>query len=53
MVWARCIAAFLFALAMLVAFGWWVEPNAAHAVGLIAAGLLSFTLSTIPVGRVP
>lgn len=53
MVYARVSAAVLAVLAMLAAFGWWSDPSAPHALGLLAAAFLAFVLSTIPVGRVP
>lgn len=48
----RILAAVLFALALLMGFGWLVDQDVARAVGLTAAGLLALTLSTIPVGPV-
>lgn len=53
MIFARVVAACFMVLAMFVAFGWHTDESAAHAVGLVAAGLLAFVLSTIPAGRVP
>jgi hypothetical protein len=49
----RILAAVLFALAILMAFGWLVSEDTARAVGLVAAGMLACVLSTIPVGPVP
>lgn len=48
----RIIAGVCFAVAALMAFGWIVAEDTGRAVGLIAAGLLSLVLSTIPVGPV-
>ena len=48
----RILAGVLFALAFLMAFGWLVSEDVARATGLIAAGLLSLVLSSIPVGPV-
>lgn len=53
MIVARVIAAVFFTLALLAAFGWLIAENHGHAVGFVAAGLLAYVLSTIPVGRVP
>jgi hypothetical protein len=40
-------------LGIFAAFGWLLNQDIAHAVGFVAAALLAFVLSTIPVGRVP
>ena len=45
----RVFACILFAFAGAMAFGWWVDQDMARAVGLVAAGLLCFTLSTISI----
>lgn len=46
------MAGVMFVLATLMAFGWIVTEDVHRAVGLIAAGLLSLVLSTVPVGPV-
>ena len=48
----RVLAGVLFALAILMGFGWLVDQDVARSVGLIAAGLLSLVLSTVPIGPV-
>lgn len=48
----RVFACVLFAVAAFMGFGWFVDQDVARAVGLVAAGLLCFTLSTVPVGPV-
>lgn len=53
MILARVVSCVLLVLGILLAFGWITEQNPSHAVGMVAAGLLAFVLSTIPVGRVP
>lgn len=49
----RVFAAVLFALALLMGFGWLMDQDVARAVGLVAGGLLCFTLSTIAIRPVP
>jgi hypothetical protein len=54
MIAARVVACVFAVLAILAAFGWLLELDVAHAIGFLAAALLAFLLSTIPVGtRVP
>ena len=48
----RILAALCFAVAALMAFGWFVDQDVPRAVGVIAAGLLSLVLSSVPVGPV-
>ena len=49
----RILSAVLFTLAALMGFGWLMDQDVARAVGLVAAGLLCFTLSTIAIRPVP
>lgn len=49
----RIFAGVLFALAVLMGFGWLFDQDVARAVGLMAAGMLMLVLSTVPVGPVP
>ena len=48
----KILAGVMFAVAVLMGFGWLVDQDTGRAVGLIAAGLLSLVLSTVPVGPV-
>lgn len=53
MIVARVVACVFATLGVFAAFGWFLSQDTGHAVGFIAAALLAFVLSTIPVGRVP
>lgn len=53
MILARVLSMLFALLAICLAYGWLVAQNTPHAVGLVAASLLAFVLSTVPVGRVP
>jgi hypothetical protein len=53
MIVARVVACVFAVLAIFAAFGWLLDQDASHAVGFVAAAVLAFVLSTIPVGRVP
>lgn len=53
MIVARVVACVFAVLAVFAAFGWLLNENVPHAVGFVAAAVLAFVLSTIPVGRVP
>lgn len=53
MIVARVVSCVFAVLGLLAAFGWLLTLNVAHAVGFLAAALLAFVLSTIPVTRVP
>jgi hypothetical protein len=44
----RVLAAVLFLLAALAAFGWLLDQSIERAVGLVALGLLSWVVSTFP-----
>jgi hypothetical protein len=50
---ARVVSCVFAVLAVLAAFGWLHDQDVSHAVGFVAAALLAFVLSTIPIGRVP
>lgn len=49
MTFARLVALGFFIASALLAFGWFVAQNLAHAVGLIAAGLALELLSGVPI----
>jgi hypothetical protein len=44
----RVLAAVLFLLAALAAFGWLLDQSVERAIGLVALGLLSWVVSTFP-----
>jgi uncharacterized membrane protein YphA (DoxX/SURF4 family) len=44
----RVLAAVLFLLAGLTAFGWLLDQSVERAIGLLALGLLSWVVSTFP-----
>jgi uncharacterized membrane protein YphA (DoxX/SURF4 family) len=44
----RVLAAVLFLLAGLAAFGWLLDQSLERAIGLVALGLLAWVVSTFP-----
>jgi hypothetical protein len=49
----RIFAGVLFVLAILMGFGWLLDQDSARATGLVAAGMLTLLLSSVPIGPVP
>jgi hypothetical protein len=53
MILLRVLAAVLFILAALAAFGWLLDQSVSRALGLAACGLLAWVVSTFPSPVVP
>lgn len=48
----RVLAGVMFALGILMGFGWLLDQDTGRAIGLACAGLLCLVLSTVPTGPV-